>query len=729
MNKKLTITLALVLISLTAISLFPTSTLGWYSDKSTDANLFSRPSFSTTQWLSYEAMNMFSPAKNQWITDNIMYFWHGVEAPFNENASYGIVDPIDYGDDNDSYVLYLDGTGTSVTNASLAVRAQEEYVKLVAELSDANANYSLAAFYAGAMTYYITQAGFWGTVWDETLWGTLNVTRMWVFSQNIENANDINRFPTQQLLWELLLKTGIKNSRFDLNPSPIASVNAWNATVDLAKAIFPVAEGLSLIFNDTQAITAWDPAYYNDVLFCLESSVEAAYAAMENAMTDANLNYITVPVPTYTYDSDEFHITIPEFDVTYTNNDGTYVLDDTIATESTISYLYYDQYNNPNALSTDTMALTYNGGTSKWYMPETLIAGAIVKANHSIMYHFDMVGAPAAYSNLSEPFYVDYFNVTIEGLYYNYNSLNRSLDIQNVSAICYDVPDIGLVEPIDVESAEWILYQKGEGATQTGDIIGVPTIDTQNNAVGGNLTYNATSERWYSPNNDIGWVFTPTSVEYYVVVRFLLIIPVGNVKEQHLGPPIFKPYAQQQGDKFFRTRDHQVTISQPVIEYDPDTFTVKLWNITAVTDYQNVVLDEYEVREKEVFGEDIRQARWKVFLWDGIASALTGNLTWNDVDQYWFAYNISLDTLPDNAYYLSAKITNMNINFTVSAWGPASELFEIKRPLPVVYYILPEFFMAGFIVLFGWLAWWRPKKKREMIERERAEKIHDDFKD
>jgi len=116
-------------------------------------------------------------------------------------------------------------------------------------------------------------------------------------------------------------------------------------------------------------------------------------------------------------------------------------------------------------------------------------------------------------------------------------------------------------------------------------------------------------------------------------------------------------------------------------------------------------------------------------LWDGIASHLTGNLIWNEADQYWFADNISVDDLPDNNYYISAKITNMNINFTVSPWGPASNLFEITRPIPVIYWILPEFFMAGFVVLFGWLAWWRPKKKREMIERERAEKIHDDFKD
>ncbi|MHA1504897.1 MAG: hypothetical protein ACTSPT_06890, partial [Candidatus Heimdallarchaeota archaeon] len=91
----------------------------------------------------------------------------------------------------------------------------------------------------------------------------------------------------------------------------------------------------------------------------------------------------------------------------------------------------------------------------------------------------------------------------------------------------------------------------------------------------------------------------------------------------------FKPYAQQQGIHYFRTRDHQVTISQPIIDFDIETFSIAISNITAVADYQDVVLDEYEVREKEVFGEDIRQARWKVFLWDGIASHLTGNLIWN----------------------------------------------------------------------------------------------------
>jgi len=649
MNKKRKTITATIIICLTIVTMLPSSVLGWQSNESrSEDQLFYRPKFSTTQWLSYEAVEVFPIAKTQWITDNMLFFIHGVEAPFAVNASHMIADSLDYGDDNDSYVLYLDGAGTSVTNDSLAVRAQEEYVKLVMELSKLDANYSLAAFYAGAMTYYITQAGFWATIWDESLWGAKNTTAMYLFEDKIELGNDIARYWEQELLWEFYDYGTINNHYFDLNPAAIPEVNAWNATVDLAKTIFPVAESLGDDFNGTGNVPEWETTYYNNVKFCLESSVEAAYAALENAMTDADFKYITLPVPSYIYDQDEFQITIPEFEVTFpefevtfTNNTGTYILNETLATESSISYLYYDDYGNPNYLSTDTMTLSYNGGTGKWYLSESLITGAIVKTNHSIKYNFDMARAPAAYSNVSDPFFVDFYNVTVEGLNYQYHT------------------------------------------------------DTQNNAVRGNLTYNDTTERWSSYNNDIGWVFTPTSVEYYVVARFLLIIPVGYYKPQFLGDPIFKPYAQQQGTNYFRTRDHQVTISRPVIEFDSETLSLEVWNITAVTDYQNIFLDEYEVREKEIFGEDIRQARWKIFLWDGISTALTGNLAWNDANQYWFVANISLADLPANSYYISALITNMNVNFTVSPWGPASENFIIEGPETSFYYMTIVYVLIG----------------------------------
>ncbi|MHA1355985.1 MAG: hypothetical protein ACTSR1_12505, partial [Candidatus Heimdallarchaeota archaeon] len=90
MNKKLKITLALVFIGLTAITLFPTSILGWASED-TGTSTTTSPRFSTTQWLSYEAMDMFPEAKVQWITDNIMDYWHGVEAPFNADMAVGTV--------------------------------------------------------------------------------------------------------------------------------------------------------------------------------------------------------------------------------------------------------------------------------------------------------------------------------------------------------------------------------------------------------------------------------------------------------------------------------------------------------------------------------------------------------------------------------------------------------------------------------------------------------------
>ncbi|MHA1212208.1 MAG: hypothetical protein ACTSSH_07085 [Candidatus Heimdallarchaeota archaeon] len=230
---------------------------------------------------------------------------------------------------------------------------------------------------------------------------------------------------------------------------------------------------------------------------------------------------------------------------------------------------------------------------------------------------------------------------------------------------------------------------------------------------------------------DIGLVFTPSGVELYVVARFNLTIPVGYWKVSSIGGgvPLWKPYVQQQGRNFFRTRDHIVTISVPQLTYDFDNGIVDIYSITAITDYGDVVLDYEEIVNKTVYGDDIREARWKVFLHDGIASGLTGMLDWNESGQFWYSEHINITSLPDNFYYVSAKIVNMNTNFTTSQWGPASELFEVVRPMPIIYYILPEFFVAGFVVLFGWLAWYRPRQKKRQVEAERAEKLSKGFGD
>ncbi|MHA1462572.1 MAG: hypothetical protein ACTSQ0_05845, partial [Candidatus Heimdallarchaeota archaeon] len=102
---------------------------------------------------------------------------------------------------------------------------------------------------------------------------------------------------------------------------------------------------------------------------------------------------------------------------------------------------------------------------------------------------------------------------------------------------------------------------------------------------------------------------------------------------------------------------------------------------------------------------------------------------WDFTEEYWYSEDIDVSSLPDNDYYISAKIVNMNVNATTSPWGPASATFTISRPIPVIYWILPELFVAGFVVLFGWLAWWRPRQNRLQIERERDAKIDKGFMD
>ena len=176
-----------------------------------------------------------------------------------------------------------------------------------------------------------------------------------------------------------------------------------------------------------------------------------------------------------------------------------------------------------------------------------------------------------------------------------------------------------------------------------------------------------------------------------------------------------------------------------MIKFNPETLTVDVYNITAKTDYTNATydgtIDLYEIYNKTIpaFMTDTRQATVKIYLFDGIASnapklGLT-DLKWNESEQWWYYDDIDVSELPDNMYFAAADIKNMNVNVSVVSRGLASELFQITRPLPVVYYILPEIFLIGFVALFGWLAWWRPRKKRIALEKEREEKLDKGFMD
>jgi len=732
-------TIAITMLFLVAVSMVPSYVIGWRSDESTsDDRLFGRPRFSTTQWLSWEAVKMFPDAKISWITENLYAFWHGVEAPYNGNASvpYGY-SYTDYGD-IDSLKIGLDSAGLTVVYANLSTRAQEEYTKLIAELAKNDTDYKMAAFYAGAMSHYIGQAGTWYAVWNATAWGshysnneTLFNEKVATFESAIEKGVSKSYFDLPAFNYRYTDMTVYYNNYFNLTPNAVAPQNAYDASITLAQQIYPYAENLLVDLNDTiTAASNWEATYKDRVLLCLNYTVEAIYSALEHAMEAVNWAYLSLPVPQFDYNHTTNQITIPEFEVKFKNNTGEYILDDTLATTAQAWYIVRDEDSNePTELSTYYFDLKFNDTTNKWYYKD-LAYGAVAERNQSIIYRFDMNRTAPTWSNVSANYFrVYYYNTSVEGLTYVYHSKERTIDVFNITVNCYDLPEIGEVLPDEVDTAEWILYQKGKGATQTGEVIGVPKCDTEGNIVGGELVWDPVNGYWYDNGTDIGLVFTPFGVELYVIARFNLTIPVGYYQSSAVGggEPIFYPYVQQKGTKYFVTRDHQITITKPIIHYDPETNIVNISNIRAWSDYNNTELDYYEIIEKPVDPniEDIREARWKIFLFDGIPSALTGHLQWDNVSNFWYASNIDVSSLPDNTYYVSAKIVNLNANFTTSPWGPASDLFTVERPLPIVYYILPEFFLAGFVALFLWVAWIRVKKKKERMEQERQAHIEE----
>ncbi|MBN1327977.1 MAG: hypothetical protein JXA54_00765 [Candidatus Heimdallarchaeota archaeon] len=738
MKKSTKALLALSAMFLVLIPLVPSYVIGWKAEESvSDNRLLTRPRFSTHQWLAWEAVEMFPTSKMSWITENLHAFWNGVEAPFMDNASfpYGYT----YGSygDIDGLVLLLDGSGTTVVNSSLSDRAQTEYDKLIIELLKNDTDYEMAAFYAGTMSHYIAQAGFFKALWDNVTapWGYLNNTKINMFESAIERGSSLTYFNTVSFNINYYDLTVYYNNFFTLTPTEIASEDAKTAAEDLAKNVWPVAQSLYDDYNETILNAEdWETTYYNTVKDCLTQSVEAIYAALSDAMDSIDWRYISLPEPSFTFNNFSCLIDVPEFEAKYYDSTGEHIINESIATMAELWYVYQDQTTGvPRSMSSDKVDLEYNPITQKWLYNNSIAYYTAAKTNHTIVYHFDIDLAAPTWSNLSSSsFNIDYYNVTVTNLNYKYNSMPRTLDIYNITAYCYDIPEIAEIEPEEILTAEWLLYQTVTGATQIGgEVVGVQMRDTIGTYIKGTLQYNATSGTYYSLNNDIGLVFTSSSVNLYVIARFTIIIPVGFYKTSITGggQPVFYPYVQKVGTDYFRTRDHQVTISKPVLEYNETTGIINMYNITAITDYGHVFLDYEEIINKTVIGDDRREARWKIFLFDGIASGLTGPLSWNFTGNYWYAENISVLSLPDNTYYMSAKIVNMNINFTTSPWGPASDLFVVKRPIPVIYYILPEFFIAGFVVLFGWLAWYRPRQKKRRIEAERAAKLGKGFMD
>jgi len=132
-----------ILISSASIANVHTWSNGGYS---TDV---SGPKYGTHDWIAEHAKNWLPIAERKWIDDNLKCFLYGTEYPDNKDALYKTTHG--YGDTTKHH-NYYDGSG-SVTDASAADRAKDEYDKALAEL-EAGRN-DTAAIYAGSMTHYI----------------------------------------------------------------------------------------------------------------------------------------------------------------------------------------------------------------------------------------------------------------------------------------------------------------------------------------------------------------------------------------------------------------------------------------------------------------------------------------------------------------------------------------------------------------------------------------------
>ncbi|MCG3253474.1 MAG: hypothetical protein KAX09_06470 [Candidatus Heimdallarchaeota archaeon] len=667
------------LISLFIVVL-PENSISWYAEITENPQLSTNPSFSTHQWLAIEALTSFPDAQIQWITNNLLSFWHGVEAALNDEASipYGLTSN-DYGDIN-SYVLYLDALGTSVTNDSLALRAEEEYNNLVFELKKTNANYTIASFYAGALSHYVSQAGVWGAIWDETLWGTLGQENWTNFELAIENGNNIGSFPLIEINFRFLNFSNMKNNYFNPSPMKVGSVDGYNATVNLAKNIHPFAQGLGDNFNGSILhADQWTSSYYNDAEACLEYSIEAIYSSIETAIIEANLQYISLPDPSFTFFDSDGQLEIPEFEATFSDNSSTYILAEENTTKAEFYYLYYDQSSLIISMSDENNQFEYNNISKKWFYPKSLTKGLAYNATHSVIYCFQTTKSSYIWSNLTlDTFHLNFFNMSFPDFHYEYVQETFSVNITDANPILENNPGYEIVNDSNVNLAEWILYYGARDGLYPNYIFGVPVIDTEGNPVQGQLKYDNQTKTWSATNVDIGWVYTGTIIDCFVVIKFNLSnLPVGTERETPYSIYYYN-YARHHGDYLFKTRSHILTSTKPLIHYFEKSNTLGVTAITAEQDYQNISLDYHQIFEKDIFGNDQRQAKWQLFYFDGAETFYTGDLEWDNNTNTWFVEEFDVSPLGGHEYYFRCRFRTMNSEPNTVFWGPISDLVQIK---------------------------------------------------
>ena len=667
------IVIFLIILSIYS-SLLCSEVLAWKQESSLS---FENPNFTTHQWIAQETIKLSpSTSKIQWITNNELAFWLGVEAPFNAIAAYDYDSNylMNYGDISD-LVLYLDSSGTIVTDSSLADRAQGEMEKLILELSKIDVNHELAAFYAGAMTHYISQAGLYAVIWDESLWGSLDLSVWNNFEQQIEDTLLGNYYDDDSSFFS--------SSKFTIEPYTYSNVNASQAVISLAKFIHPIAQYLGNNFGGSWAsVDDWNSFYKDTVNVCLNASAGFIYSTLNYAMCEVDWNYLVIDTPDFTYDSENGHLTIPEFSVYFTNETGKYVLTDNEATTSEYRLVIEPDSSNKRILS-EGVTLLYNGETNKWYLDSHLLFGSEHFTTHTILYLFKMDCSTYTWSNYSESvFEVGYFEFTMSDFEVTYNYSDWSLSIANIQCSIPAIPEIGCIDETDITSAQWILYTTAED-TIISDPLAIPAYNTEGAIQRGDLYFNATDDTWYSMGNDIGLVYTQANQVYFVKVLMSIEgIPVGYYRDSSYGP-LFVPYMEGLDDYYFKTRDHQITITQPMIFFDSVTNVLDIYSIYAFSDYHNTLLDFYEIVQKPVYGIDVREAIWQIFYETGESTSLMGDLDYEFLTEFWFKEDINVSSLYNGNYYVKVKISNMNVNATIKQWSSPSLIFTIVNGAPL----------------------------------------------
>lgn len=688
-RKKIGFIVVFCIFSLAFIS--PSYNCSWNQDYSVYTH---NPQFTTHVWLAYESLQLFSsPSQIQWITRNMLDFWHGVEAPFQKDIAENYVEDFSVYGDIDNYILYLSENGMIVTNDSLAQRAQVEYNKLVTELAKDDADLQLAAFYAGAMSHYISQAGVWGAIWDETLWGNLSDVNWVQFECQVEDSLVAVDFIDDVSEWT--------STDFDLDPNTSNTLNASEATIQLAIGIHSVAEGLGDDFNYTwESINDWDSSYRNDTKTCLALSVEAIYSSILHALDTLDWKYISMPKPTFIYDNQSGHFQIPEFKVNYTDSTNSFTLTDSDAIIASFQLIAWDESEGLiPIIIPDRHNLTYNSTTKNWYYPDQLVKGTFAKTNHSIQYVFAINGSGETWSNHSEErFYVHFFEYEISSIDSYYNSDERTISIENVQIVIPEVDEIGVIDDLDTYKAQWMLYMFAFGIQTSYTEYGIPAFDTEGNLLYGNLTYDNETQTWSSYNNDIGLAKSPDNINalFVVTLFYLNDIPTGHEIISSFGFTRYIPYIYAAASNTVIPRPHVLTISQPQIDFNPEAKTLSISKVTAISDYKDTVLDFYEIYEKTIYGYNTRLAKWALMklghdysLEDSLYS---GNLYWDEENQYWSFDDIDVTNIDIGEYHMHCFFSTMNSNGTQSSppsiiltLGPGAKSYVISLNIMIPF--------------------------------------------